>query len=258
MPTPLEICLEDLDLQPEDERYLRCIALPGGEPGLTLDRAGTARWMPDGPECYELWVSDDERLVLYRNEGAGPIVVERGGRAVEAPELSPVILLDQDLLRVDGRRLRVHVHGETELVYPPERLSASAFSRLARAAAAARALGAAVGGGPAEARPASPAAGVTPIEVRSRPPKKVATRIVDCDVTSMKAPKQGPMIVRATCPKDAQIHKGHRGYLLDPKTDEPLRDGPVVVTRVKEGQIEGTTTLKRPVKATKLRLHVRR
>ena len=115
-----------------------------------------------------------------------------------------------------------------------------------------------MGGGPAEARPASPAAGVTPIEVRSRPPKKVATRIVDYDVTSMKAPKQGPMIVRATCPKDAQIHKGHRGYLLDPKTDEPLRDGPVVVTRVKEGQIEGTTTLKRPVKATKLRLHVRR
>jgi hypothetical protein len=259
MPTPLEICLEDLDLPPEDERYMRCVALPGGEPGLNLDQAGRVRWMPDGPECYELWVSQDERLALYRNAGAGPIVVERGGRTLEAPEEKPVFLLDQDLLRVNGRRLQVHVHGEAEAVYAPEPLSGSAFARVARAAATALALGAAVGAGSAaDARPVG-AVGVEPIEVRARPPKKVAMRTVECDITAMKPTKKGPMVVHAICPKDAEIHKGSRGLILDPKTNEPLKDGVVVVTQVRKGKIQGTAAkLKAPVKATKLRFRVRR
>lgn len=40
MPRPLEICVEDLELPPQDDHYLRCVALPGGEPGLALDRDG--------------------------------------------------------------------------------------------------------------------------------------------------------------------------------------------------------------------------
>ena len=36
-PVPLSICLEDLDAAVDDERYLRCVALPGDdEAGLTL------------------------------------------------------------------------------------------------------------------------------------------------------------------------------------------------------------------------------
>ena len=66
-PAPQAICLEDLAAPRDDERYLRCVALPGDEPGLTLDRQGVVRWMPDGPEAYELWVSGDGRLVLFRN-----------------------------------------------------------------------------------------------------------------------------------------------------------------------------------------------
>ena len=29
MTVPIEICLEELDLPPDDDRYIRCVALPG-------------------------------------------------------------------------------------------------------------------------------------------------------------------------------------------------------------------------------------
>ena len=47
MPTPMEICLEDLGRSTPDERYLRCVALPGGEPGLALDGALLGRGLGD-------------------------------------------------------------------------------------------------------------------------------------------------------------------------------------------------------------------
>jgi hypothetical protein len=119
MPRLIEICLEDLDL-PADERYLRCVALPGGEPGLTLDGQGAVRWMSDDPTHCGLWVSGDDRLALVRGAVAAPVVVHRAGRALEAPVGKPVILLDGDLLQVEHRQLRVHVHGATEVIHGPE------------------------------------------------------------------------------------------------------------------------------------------
>lgn len=159
------------------------MALPGGEPGLALDGEGVVRWMPDGPAAYGLWVSADERLVLLRGANAGPITVERGGRRVQAPEGKPVILVDQDLLRINGRRLRVHIHGEAEAIYPPQPLTSGAVGRMARAAAAALALGAVVGTpGSGEAR----APGPPPIEIRAQPPgPSVRARPVECTITAM-------------------------------------------------------------------------
>ena len=49
MPSNLEICLEELDAGPEDECFVRCVAVSGGQPGLALDRDGLVRWMPEPP-----------------------------------------------------------------------------------------------------------------------------------------------------------------------------------------------------------------
>ncbi len=189
-PLPLSICLEDLDAAADDERYLRCVALPGDDQaGLTLDADGKARWMPDGPEAYELWVSADGRLALYRNTGAPPLLVRRAGRSVEPPAQKPVMLLDQDLLQVAGRRLRVHVHGEADEIHEPRFLSARSLARMARAAAAALALSTAVGAaGEAQGAP-SPGTrgGQQDIEVRLHPPKRPArVKLVTCDIVSLK------------------------------------------------------------------------
>lgn len=258
MPVPVEICVEDLDRAEDDERYLRCVALPGGEPGLALDSEGAVRWMAEGPGQYGLWVSADDRLVLLRGAGTGPAVVSRAGRSVEAPLSRPVVLRDQDLLLLGGRRLRIHIHGATETVQAPERLSLGALGRIARTATTALALGAAVGvvGADAAAAPGS-----APIEVRARPPAPRPAPQVICTITRMgRSAKQGPLMVHATCPAPTpagRVTVGARGYILDPKTNGVIPNGDVVVTKVSGSKIVAESKLTKPVKATRLRVFVR-
>ncbi len=149
MPRPQAICVEDLDAAPGSVRYTRCVALAGGETGLTLDPRGDLLWQSAAQEACQLWVSMDERLILLRPEGAGAVTVTRGGRSLDVPHGKPVVLLDQDRLEVGGRRLRVHVHGEAAEVHPPSPLEVEQpdgrLGGIARAAATALALGAALG-----------------------------------------------------------------------------------------------------------------
>jgi len=196
MPEPIALCIEDLDAVDEDRRYLRCVALTGRQPGLRLDDRGGAHWCSPGePAACELWVSADQRLILFRPEEDGPVVrVTRGGRGLEVPAGKPVVLIDQDGVEVGGRRLRIHVHGVAPAVSAPDYLvpERRGSGRLMRAAAAALALGAAVGAGgckrvevrdtppsvepvpekvapdarPPDTKPAPP-----PVEVRDRPPE---------------------------------------------------------------------------------------
>jgi hypothetical protein len=251
MPTLLEICLEETRLGPDDERYIRCVALPGGEPGLALDREGAVRWMPDHPAEYGLWVSADDQLILLRDPQAGPITIRRAGRSLEAPAEKPVVLRDQDLLLVNGRELRVHVHGATEEIHPPERLSRRSLAQVARATAAALALSA-VGGGSAAAEPV--AVGAPPIEVRARPPKPVSPRrAVTCDITSMKASKSGPTVVHARCPPGPVPPVGSQGQLMD-SAGALVPDGWVEVKQVSQSNLVGETRLRGP-KATKIRFY---
>lgn len=196
----LAICIEDLD-RPR-RRYTRCVALKGRQPGLYLDPDGQVRWQDEdtGPVACHLWISLDERLVLFRPTGAAPSRLLRGGRSLDVPRGKPVVLVDGDEVAIGSRRLRLHLHGETSAVSPPAPLvpAPEPRSRLAtRAAVTAIALGAAFAGGdckvsvpPAHAPPASarpdisapdtrvPDAGggqqgrpaSQPIEVRDRPP----------------------------------------------------------------------------------------
>ncbi|MBI5499230.1 MAG: hypothetical protein HY907_03235 [Deltaproteobacteria bacterium] len=149
MPTPLAVCLEDLDARSPGERYLRCVAVPGRQPGLRVDPAGAVLWRGDGPVACELWVSMDQRLILYRPESAPAVVVRRAGRALDGPAGKPVVLLDQDGFEVGTKRMRVHVHGEAPAIAAPSFLPAPERAEARgglRGAAAAVAIGAALGG----------------------------------------------------------------------------------------------------------------
>ena len=247
MAEPLAICIEDVAAA----SFLRCVALPGGQPGLVLDGAGQVHWQA-APALLELFVSRDQRLILLRGDAAAPpATVRRGGRAVSAPPGQPVVLLDQDLLEIDGRQLRVHVHGLTDRVHPPERLSRSALARTARATVAALALGASVGapsGGSAEGYAGNP----PPIEVRAQPPDVApAPREVMCDITSMTPSKKGPTVVRALCPAGGVPPVGSQGQLKT-ASGALVPDGWVVVKQVVQRTIVGETKLRAP-KATKIR-----
>jgi hypothetical protein len=247
MPIPLEICLEELTNPSVEERFIRCVALAGGEPGLALDRAGAVRWMPTGAADYGLWVSADERLILLRAEGADPIMVSRAGRGIEAPAGKPVVLVDQDLLEVNGQQLRVHVHGVAAEIRPPERLSSSALAKIARAAAAALAFGIASG-----ASAAPPPGAPEPIQVRPRPPAPMPThRLVSCSITKMEAAKKGPVMVHATCPANHRLVVGTDGYIVDAK-GVAIKDGSVVVKEVSGTKIVAESKLAKPVKADKV------
>lgn len=160
MPAPQQICIEDLRSSTPDARYLRCVAVAGRAPGLRVDARGRVLWRSDDAVACELWVSLDDKLVLYRPEGAAPVRVERGGRALDVAPGRPVILIDQDLVLVGGRELRVHVHGEAPEVHAPAFVT-EAMLRAARAVSAAALVGAAAAGC---------SSGAAPIEVRERPP----------------------------------------------------------------------------------------
>ncbi|MCP4542783.1 MAG: hypothetical protein GY832_37140 [Chloroflexi bacterium] len=149
MPKPLAICIEDLDAQ-SVSKYLRCVALPGRQPGLRLDEIGRVLWQSDDGVSCELWVSADGRLVLYRPETNIPVTLHRVGRSLDVPCDKPVIVIDQDQIDVGARHLRIHIHGQASSVAAPSLLPSRSrqFSRLAQAAATAAIIGtvAATGG----------------------------------------------------------------------------------------------------------------
>jgi hypothetical protein len=165
MPQPLAICLEDLEPDAGRPRYLRCVAVVGREPGLRVDAAGVVLWKSDEPAACELWVSQDDKLILYRPAGGAAVTVRRDGRSLDVPEAKPVVLLDQDRFEVGARRVRVHVHGVSDRVYAPSPLPEPASAGRARAAVAVAALGATLGA--ADCKKTEP---TEDIEVRATPP----------------------------------------------------------------------------------------
>ena len=150
MTKSLGICIEDLKARPGEPRYVRCVAVPGRQPGLRLDTGGEVLWKSNDDVACELWVSADDRLILYRPEGAEAVTVSRAGRSLDVPFGKPVVLIDQDQIDVGSRRLRVHVHGEARAVSAPSVLAPQqrGLADFARAAAVAATIGAAaVAGG---------------------------------------------------------------------------------------------------------------
>ena len=183
MPKPLAICIEELDSS--EARYIRCVALPGRQPGLRLDKTGRVLWQSDDGVSCELWVSADERLILYRPEGADSVTLDRAGRTLDVPYGKPVVVIDQDQVSVGGRRVRIHIHGEAPSVAAPSPLPSRSqpLGRLARTLATTAVIGAAVAASgcaeqPIEVRQVPPTAPPPPptptIEVRAAPPQPTA------------------------------------------------------------------------------------
>jgi hypothetical protein len=174
MPNPLAICLEDLDATSTAGRYLRCVALVGRQPGLRLGPQGSVGWRSDEPVGCELWVSGDDRLILYRPEAAPAVRVSRAGRSLDVPAGKPVVLLGDDVIEVGGRRIRVHVHGAAPVVAAPSPLPerASAATRMAAVVAMGAAVAGCEGKQPAPQQPTGPTTTTTTttIEVRAEPP----------------------------------------------------------------------------------------
>lgn len=141
MPDAKAICLESLDERPS-ARFMRCVVLPGSEPGLALGSTGEILWKSDQAIACELYVSLDERLILLRPASSVPVEVHRAGRHLLAPANKPVVLLGGDELRIGARRYRLHVHGTTASRHGPEALDPTPPRRTRLAAAIA--LGASV------------------------------------------------------------------------------------------------------------------
>jgi hypothetical protein len=172
MPKPLAICLEDLAATSPSGRYLRCVALVGRQPGLRLGPQGAVAWRSDAPVGCELWVSGDDRLILYRPERAPGVRVSRAGRSLDVPAGKPVVLLGDDMIEVGGRRIRVHVHGPAPVVAAPSPLPerASAATRMAAVVAMGAAVAGCEGKQPTPQQPTAPTTTTTTIEVRTEPP----------------------------------------------------------------------------------------
>jgi hypothetical protein len=228
-PKPLALCLEDLAAPTESTRFLTCVALPGGEPGLTVASTGAVRWGTTLDADCELWVSLDDRLILYRRVGAGPVGVTRGPRTLDAPLEKPVVLVDQDEIEVAGRRLRVHVHGAAEVVQPPAYLvperDAAASRPLSAAAAAAIALGTAVAGAACTATEAAPGnPSQEPIEVRVRPPQ-VPAPMRDAAVRAPDATRQADEAMGVIEPIEVRVRPPKLPYRPQDAGVPPKPDG---------------------------------
>ncbi len=175
MPNPIALCVERVGAAPGSRRFMRCVAIAGREPGLRLGLSGETLWREEtAPAAAELWVSADERLILYRLADAPAVTLQRAGRRLDLPECKPVVTMDQDLVEIGGSRLRLHVHGVAPAVAAPSPLPEPASQKRGLARAAAIAVGSVVAatGCRIEVRDQPPMPPEPdPIEVRDRPPE---------------------------------------------------------------------------------------
>lgn len=256
MSSPQAVCIEDLDAS-DEARFVSCVALPGGEPGLGLDGAGQARWRRRFDLACELLISGDDRLVLLRDEEAPAVEVSRAGRSLQAPAGKPVVLLDGDRLNVGGRRLRVHLHGEVEHVYEPtpltpepSELSPSGASRAAAAAlaavvGAAGCAGADAGGSGPVLPPVEPTSG-TEVDAGVKAAVDAAVKVgrLECKILTMYR-YRGRMNIHMRCGDHSGLKVGVKGHVLEGDSSRRLPNGEVIVRRVAGNMAIATLDLER-------------
>lgn len=167
MASLLALCIEDLGASHPDEQFVRCVAVTGHAPGLGLDNQGQIVWREEQELACELLVTADQRLALWRREGATEIVVTRARRALKVPYGKPVILLHGDELTIASRRMRIHLHGAANAPAEPRFFVPShKRSPVFRTAATAAIVGASL----AASAAGSAQVPSDPIEVRETPP----------------------------------------------------------------------------------------
>jgi hypothetical protein len=170
MPKPLSLCLDFFGTR--GSKFMCCVALPGGQPGLGLDSTGSLLWQDRGNTACQLWVSSDKCLIAYRPEGATGFTLHRAGRVLEVPSGKPLVVLDKDELEIGTQRLRIHVHGTaSEITGPSEYIPGSGVLGGIVSATAAAALALTGGVGLPGCGPGGQQGPTKPIEIRDKPPK---------------------------------------------------------------------------------------
>ncbi|MDJ0764685.1 MAG: hypothetical protein QNJ97_17025 [Myxococcota bacterium] len=147
MSKPVALCVE-LKNNPEKTRYYKCTARTGREKGLTIQLDGTIGWCEISDVACELWVSDDQRLMVFRPSGGPDVYVSRANRKICLAEAQMATLLHLDELTINGRSYCIHVHGIAETIHPPR------LVRVIRAASLAASL--AIGASSVQCNDSSP------------------------------------------------------------------------------------------------------
>lgn len=186
MPSPIAICIEDIDATSDDKRYIRCVAKPSQGKGLALDSTGSPVFgESSGMGVCDLVVSLDDHLLLIRRCDAVSILVSRVGRRLEAPVGQRVVLLDQDRVQVGDRHLRIHIHGPSAKVHPPTPLRGRSVMAAASVAAVMT-----LGMGSAGCEKIKSFIEQRPIEVREHPPAPPPMDFEDADTSA--SPEAAP------------------------------------------------------------------
>ncbi|MHC4662277.1 MAG: hypothetical protein ACYS8W_11365 [Planctomycetota bacterium] len=220
MPEPKAICIEEIQPDAGKSRFISCVALPGGQPGLGLDGECRILWKGGEAVSCEIWVSADEQLILYRPEGARESRLKRAGRSLDVPFSKPVVLVNKDEIVLAGKRVRIYIHGGTNVIHAPEEFvpQPSVVERVKRSAAAV-VLGSVVAVAGCVEVPEPKPSGTTgagtqtsksePIEVRDMPP--------------LLAPKDVP---EKTEPKDVEKTEGEKEKKIEVREFPPRPAGP--------------------------------
>ncbi len=124
MTQPLSICLETFDhTRPGmSPRITNCVAMPAGQPGLSITSLGQITWQSRYAVACDLNVAHDGRLVIHRYPDTPPMTLRRGGRTHEIAPQMVTVVLPLDEIEIGQCFIRVQIHGEVGEVTPPEEL----------------------------------------------------------------------------------------------------------------------------------------
>lgn len=118
------VCFENLKPRPRGPRYLSCVALERGLPGLGLDESGEVVWRDSDRTALEFFALRDGRLALRVLTESETVQIERAGKVFTIPQAmkgiaGEVAVLDGDVLLFGIGRYRIHVHGQVSQAAAP-------------------------------------------------------------------------------------------------------------------------------------------
>lgn len=120
----ISVCFENLKAGPRGSRFLACVALEHGQPGLGLDESGAVVWQNPEQMALEFFALRDGRLAISVLTDSETVQVERAGKTFTIPQAmkgiaGEVVILDGDLLLFGVGRFRVHVRGPVPKAHAP-------------------------------------------------------------------------------------------------------------------------------------------
>ncbi len=120
---PLELCLESLDPHSDTRPYVHCVAVARGTPGLGIGPQGEIVWCENARAVASLWISSDGQLMVSQAYDRAKVELTQGCLSTPVPKDKPTVILNEDVLTIEGHAFRVHICSRTNAVIAPEHLS---------------------------------------------------------------------------------------------------------------------------------------